>query len=99
MRLRVRVRGNGYAGTDPEGNQNDSNYLAADPALNEGGAATDGGSDDLDPGTQIFFTGKLQGTDSLEECVQPNATSPYTVPCGDHDPVLPRPGTERLNRD
>jgi len=35
-------------------------------------------------GTQIFFTGKLQGTDSLKNAFSdvPNATSPYTVPAG-----------------
>ncbi|MBL9173038.1 MAG: hypothetical protein JNL10_05845, partial [Verrucomicrobiales bacterium] len=35
-------------------------------------------------GSQIFFTGKLQGTDDLKNAFidVPNATSPYPVPPG-----------------
>ena len=78
--------GNGDTGTDLEGKQNASNYSVQRIRIGTKVAPRpDGAVPTISiQGSQIFFTGKLQGTSDLKTAFSDvlNATSPYTVPAG-----------------
>ncbi|MFO1459088.1 MAG: hypothetical protein U1G08_06730 [Verrucomicrobiota bacterium] len=94
--------GNGYAGTDLEGNQNDSNYSVQRIRIGTKVAPRpDGAVPTISiQGTQIFFTGKLQGTDSLKNAFSdvPMRRARIRFLRGPRSSST-APRTERLNRD
>jgi|GEM_PF-640769 len=77
--------GNGFLGTDLEGQQNPSNYSVQRIRIGTSVAPRGGATPTVSiQGSTVTFTGKLQEASSLSGTFTdvPGATSPYTIPLG-----------------
>ncbi|MFM7215542.1 MAG: hypothetical protein ACKO3H_11770, partial [Verrucomicrobiota bacterium] len=77
--------GNGFLGTDLEGQQNPSNYSVQRIRIGTSVAPRGGVTPTVSiQGSTVTFTGKLQEASSLSGTFTdvPGATSPYTIPVG-----------------